>query len=193
MRTAASSRRRGQALPLLMVFALMIGGGAVLAFDAARYFMAQREIYNAAVSAARAGAQRIDTSQIALCPVGSADCGKWLLFDHAGDATHRSAEAEATYVAQCWIGLRTGGGAACAMDTGFAGVAYSAGSVKVSAVDGTGAIGTVSPRIYVTITACVDNTMVSLLDLLGNRGSAGCPQGATKISATANYQVEATY
>jgi uncharacterized membrane protein len=192
MRTVASRiravRRRGQVLLIMLGFTAVIGMLALLAFDAARLYGARRELHEIAVSAARAGANETDPSHLGACPIASTrDCAPWVLLtapaanpaDFGGVARSTAARVVAAWASQ--LGAN-----------GFGGVSFRKVAPVVTTSSSTpSSLGSTAPTVSVTVSACVDAAILSVVDVLTAAPSGGCRAGETYIETTTTYRVTA--
>ena len=197
-------RRRGQALQIMIALFFTIGAIGLLSIDAVRYLQAQREVQAFAESAARTGAQEINTQAFAYCRVGTDDCAWYIGF------TARASTA-ATAAGNAWLATEN----ACTAGTGgcnrWGSIDYVAGTAAVTVATtaaypgvtftpgpGNANYATVNgltgrrPVITVTISSCVQASIVSLTRLLPDGGgSAGCPAGTVRVVGVGTYEVVA--
>lgn len=193
-------RRRGQALQIMIGFWFLIGAIGLLSIDAVRYLQAQREVQAFAQSAARTGAQEIDTRAFAYCRVGTDDCAWYIGFSAratsqaiaAGNAWLRTENACTQGTGGCnrWgsIDYVRGAASVTAATTaaypgpGFTPGANNANYATVSALTGR------RPIITVTVSSCVEAGIISLTRIW-NAGSASCPDGTVRVTGIGTYEV----
>jgi uncharacterized membrane protein len=196
-------RRRGQALQIMIALWFIIGAIGLLAIDGVRYLQAQREVQAFAQSAARTGAQEINTQAFAYCRIGIDDCAWYIGFSArattqaiaAGNAWLRTETACATGSSGCnrWgsIDYVSGTGSVTAVTTAaYPGTTFTPGPGNANYATVSGLTGR-RPVITVTISSCVEASIISLTRLLADAGSTGCPTGTMRVVGVGTYEVVA--